>query len=42
MGWLKKTLIGIGGVSFSQFDDTEMQALYAYLMALPPTAFGGR
>lgn len=28
--------------SFGQFDDTEMQALYAYLQSLPKTPFGKR
>jgi mono/diheme cytochrome c family protein len=28
--------------AFGQFDDTEMQALYSYLMTLAPREFGGR
>jgi cytochrome c553 len=28
--------------SFGQFDELEMQALYSYLMSLPPKAFGNR
>jgi cytochrome c553 len=28
--------------SFGQFDEVEMQALYSYLMSLPPKAFGNR
>jgi mono/diheme cytochrome c family protein len=28
--------------NFSNFDDTEKRALYAYLMSLPPRPFGGR
>jgi mono/diheme cytochrome c family protein len=27
---------------FGQFDDTELRALYSYLMSLPPKPFGGR
>jgi len=28
--------------AFGLFDETEMKALYSYLMSLPPTPFGGR
>jgi len=28
--------------TLGKMDDTEMHALYAYLMSLPPRPFGGR